>query len=97
MTKNRLLTSGELNSIKEMIPKWQLQKKMITREWSFKNFIEAFGFITKVAMLAETMNHHPNIKNIYSKVILQLTTHDLGGLSNKDIELAKAINELEVY
>ena len=51
--------------------------------------------MTKVALLAEAMNHHPEWSNVYSKVKIELTTHDLGGLSNKDIELAQAINELQ--
>ena len=51
--------------------------------------------MTKVALIAETLNHHPEWNNVYSKVSIELTTHYLGGLSNKDVELAKAINALE--
>ena len=97
MTGITLLKHEELNSLKEILPHWQIEQNAIKREWKFKNFIEAFGFITKVALLAEGMNHHPNLKNIYSSVSIELTTHDLGGISNLDLQLAKAINELDTY
>ena len=60
----------------------------------FANFIEAFAFMTKVAIIAEGMNHHPEWSNVYAQVKIQLTTHDLGGVSNLDLELAKQINSL---
>ena len=93
--KGKLLNTQEINSIQQELPQWKVQGIRIKREWQFSNFIEAFGFITKVAMLSETMNHHPEWSNIYSKVIIELTTHDLGGLTDRDIQLAKAINSLD--
>ena len=93
--EEKLLTPDQINSLRKELPQWEINQSLLRREWQFKNFVDAFGFITKVAMIAEARNHHPDWSNIYAQVIIQLTTHDLGGLSHKDVELAKAINLLE--
>ncbi len=93
--EEKLLTPDEVNSLRKELPQWEINQSRLRREWQFNNFVDAFGFITKVAMIAEARNHHPDWSNIYAKVIIQLTTHDLGGLSHKDVDLAKAINLLE--
>ena len=95
MNQPKLLTNKELDLLKEQIPEWEIKGKKLVREWHFLNFIEAFGFITKVALLAESMGHHPNWGNVYSRVTIELTTHDLGGLSDFDIKLAKEIDKLQ--
>ena len=92
--KNSLLTKESLALLKEELPEWEIMDKRIKREWRFKNFLEAFGFITRVALLAESMNHHPEWSNVYSLVSIELTTHDLGGLSELDVKLAKSIDEI---
>jgi 4a-hydroxytetrahydrobiopterin dehydratase len=61
---------------------------------AFENFVEAWGFMSKVALLAETMNHHPEWSNVYGQVEIALTTHDAGGISSRDFELATRINAL---
>ena len=66
----------------------------LEREWRFHSFIEAFGFMTQVALLAECANHHPEWSNVNNRVTIRLTTHDLGGLSSRDAELAQAIDSL---
>lgn len=68
--------------------------KAIRHEFKFKNFSEAFGFMTRVALLAEKASHHPEWFNVYNKVSITLTTHDAGGLSEKDILLAEKIDKL---
>ena len=93
--EEKLLTPDQINSLRKELPQWEINQSLLRREWQFNNFVDAFGFITKVAMIAEARNHHPDWSNIYAQVIIQLTTHDLGGLSHKDVELAKAINLLE--
>ncbi len=93
--KPRLLTPEDIKSLQADIPEWEVKGKSITRNWQFKNFIDAFGFITKVAMLAETKNHHPKFTNVYSMVKIELSTHDLGGLTTLDIELAQGIDNLD--
>ena len=68
----------------------------ITRVFLFGDFVEAFGFMTRVAMLAEKADHHPEWSNVYNRVEILLTTHDAGGLSARDVALAKAIDALVV-
>jgi len=64
----------------------------ITKTFSFKDFNEAFGFMSRVALVAEKHDHHPEWRNVYKTVEVVLSTHDAGGLTMKDIELAKAMN-----
>ena len=90
----KLLGDKELVALREELPKWEIKHSRIRRKWQFTNFVEAFGFMTKVAMLAEAMNHHPEWSNVYSTVTIELTTHDFNGLTSRDIELAKAIDLL---
>lgn len=74
---------------------WKEEDNKLTQTFKFKNFVEAFGFMSKVALIAEKMNHHPEWKNIYNKVDITLTTHDEGNtITEKDRKLAKAIDEL---
>ena len=89
-----LLSDEEMESIPSKLPKWEISNKLIRRILNFPNFIEAFGFMTKVAIIAEKMDHHPDWTNEYSKLTIELTTHDLGGLSNLDIDLASSIDRL---
>ena len=67
--------------------------KDISKEFVFENFIEAFSFMTKVSLLAEKLNHHPECSNIYKTVNITLTTHDKGGLSDLDLELGELIEK----
>jgi 4a-hydroxytetrahydrobiopterin dehydratase len=66
----------------------------LTRQFMFADFVEAFGFMTRVAILAEKADHHPEWSNVYARVDILLTTHDAGGLSVRDVALAKAIDAL---
>jgi 4a-hydroxytetrahydrobiopterin dehydratase len=82
-------------SLLELNSKWKLdkQQKSITRNFVFKDFKEAFAFMTQVALMAEKLDHHPEWSNTYNKVVILLTTHDNGGLTNKDFILAELIDE----
>lgn len=73
---------------------WSFQNDGIEKEFQFKDFVEAFGFMARVALLAEKANHHPEWSNVYNKVHIRLTTHDAGGLTDKDFELAGEIERL---
>ncbi len=73
---------------------WEVNDHAIQKEFVFANFIEAFGFMSRVAILAEKQNHHPEWSNVYNKVSIKLTTHDAGGVTEKDFQLATAIKEL---
>jgi 4a-hydroxytetrahydrobiopterin dehydratase len=74
---------------------WKLDSNQLICEYKFKNFIEAFGFMTKVALLAQQANHHPEWSNVYNKVKICLTTHDADGITEKDVDLALEIESLE--
>ena len=89
-----LLKDEELKELVVKIPSWEVKTKQIQREFIFANFIEAFSFMTKVALICEKYNHHPNWENVYSKVIIRFTTHDLGGITNLDQTLASEINKV---
>jgi len=74
---------------------WQEKNNTLYKKFSFSNFIEAFAFMTKVAIVAEKMNHHPNWSNVYNTVEISLNTHDAGDIvTEKDYELAKSIDGL---
>ncbi len=94
MQSEKLLNSSEIELIKESAPGWSVKEKKIYRDFEFTNFIEAFGFITQIALLAESTNHHPEWSNVYSKVKIQLTTHDLKGISTIDLKFANEINKI---
>lgn len=78
------------------VPDWHAarDRDAITRTFSFSGFGEAFAFMTRVALIAEKMDHHPEWSNVYNRVTVTLTTHSVGGLSEKDIALAEAIDRL---
>ncbi len=77
-------------------PGWQLESggKRIVRECRFADFSEAFAFMTRVALLAEVMDHHPEWSNVYNRVTIALTTHDADGLSDRDARMAAAIDAM---
>lgn len=74
---------------------WKEENNKLNKEFKFENFVEAWGFMNKVALLAEKAEHHPEWKNVYNKVEISLTTHDEGStVTEKDKKLAKAIDNL---
>ncbi len=73
---------------------WSLENGKLNREFKFTNFIEAFGFMTRAAIEAEKMDHHPEWFNVYSKVGVQLVTHSADGITSLDVELARKMNAL---
>jgi len=77
----------------EELNNWEFKNNGIEKEFKFKNFTEALGFIVQVGVNAEKSNHHPELFNVYNKVTIRLTTHDAGGVTDKDIDLAKAIEK----
>ena len=92
--KPYLLQNEELNELIAKIPGWVIISNHIEREFIFDNFIEAFSFMTKIALICEKHNHHPNWENVYSKIKIKLSTHDLGGITNLDQTIASEINDL---
>ncbi len=78
------------------LPAWKYDEAAgaIIREFKFASFVDAFGFMTKVALLAERANHHPDWSNVYDRVAITLTDYEAGGLSERDFDLAKAVDQL---
>ncbi|HQT73192.1 MAG: 4a-hydroxytetrahydrobiopterin dehydratase [Acidiphilium sp. 37-67-22] len=90
------LTDAERAALVDLLPEWTLAtaRDAIERRFTFANFSEAFAFMTRVALLAEAHDHHPEWSNVYNRVTILLSTHDAGGLSARDIRLAEAIDRL---
>lgn len=81
----------------QTLPAWRLHDERggtLRREFVFADFVQAFGFMSQVALVAERMNHHPEWSNVYQRVSVTLTTHDVQGLSMKDVELARQMDAL---
>ena len=90
------LTDSERAELLPALEGWAIDSARdgIVKRFTFGDFVSAFGFMAKVALLAEKADHHPEWSNIYNKVEILLTTHDAGGLSARDVNLAKAIDAL---
>ena len=90
------LTESELSAALAEVADWGLREDglAISREFKFADFSAAFAFMTRVALLAEKADHHPEWSNVYNRVNIALTTHDAGGLSGRDVAMAKAIDAL---
>ncbi|MFL5285056.1 MAG: 4a-hydroxytetrahydrobiopterin dehydratase [Rhodopila sp.] len=90
------LNETELSELGTTIPHWSraLDKEAIRREFRFADFSQAWGFMTRVALLAEKFDHHPDWSNVWNTVRIELSTHDAGGLTDKDVRLAQAIDAL---
>jgi len=90
------LNEAERADALEALDEWDYDdgRDAITRRFTFADFSEAFGFMTRVALLAEKADHHPEWSNVWNRVDILLTTHDAGGLSHRDVEMANAIDAL---
>lgn len=88
------LSKEELNAALSQLQGWSIQGGKLHRQLQFPSFVEAFGFMSSVALVAEAAGHHPEWFNVYNRVTIDLTTHDAGGITTKDIELARKINAL---
>ncbi|MFA7601883.1 MAG: 4a-hydroxytetrahydrobiopterin dehydratase [Novosphingobium sp.] len=90
------LTDAEREAALAVLPDWRLREDglAIARDFRFADFSEAFAFMTRVALLAEKADHHPEWSNVYNRVHVTLTTHDAGGLSTRDVQMARAIDRL---
>ena len=86
------LTQKEIRSALTGLRGWKLVKGKLHREYKFADFMHAFGFMTTSALAIERMNHHPEWFNVYNKVVVDLSTHDVGGISEKDIALARILD-----
>ena len=90
----RKLTDAEITEALTNLPNWSVENGKLHRQYQFKNFVEAFGFMASAALVAESMNHHPEWFNVYHKVTVDLVTHSVGAISNFDVELARMMETL---
>ena len=88
------LTNFEIESSLTQLPGWTVVAGKLHREYRFASFGEAFGFMKTAAAAIEKMDHHPEWFNAYDRVVMDLSTHDAGGISQKDVDLAKRLEEI---
>jgi len=87
------LTRSEIDDFLKSQPEWKLEDGKLVRDWTFKDFAEAMSFVNKVAELAESAGHHPDIDIRYNRVRLGLISHDAGGITNRDASMASQISK----
>ncbi len=92
MTERRKLAGEELDRALEGLEGWSVVEGKLHKEFTFADFVTAFGFMTSTALVAERMNHHPEWFNVYNTVRVDLATHDVGGITTWDVELARAMD-----
>lgn len=89
-----VLSPDALKAALTQLDGWSVENGKLHRQFKFPSFVEAFGFMTSVALVAETLGHHPEWFNVYNRVTIDLTTHDAGGITQLDVDLARKANEL---
>jgi 4a-hydroxytetrahydrobiopterin dehydratase len=94
MARPQKLDDSAIRDALTRLPGWSYANGKLHRELRFRDFVEAFGFLSSVALVAERMNHHPEWTNVYARVSIDLVTHDAGGVTELDLELARRISEL---
>ena len=90
------LSASQIANLSNELPSWSLVNGKLHRELRFADLSEAFGFMARVALAAEQLGHHPEWSNVWNRVRIDLTTHDTGGLSTLDVELARRIDAIAV-
>ena len=88
------LAQADIDVELKNLPGWSVANEKLHKEFQFDDFNQAFGFMTRAAMEIEKMNHHPEWFNVYNKITIELTTHDAGGITKNDVNLAKILNSL---
>jgi 4a-hydroxytetrahydrobiopterin dehydratase len=88
------LSDTQIEEALQQLPGWSVDDGRLHREFDFDDFIAAFGFMTRVALVAQSMDHHPDWSNVYNRVTIHLHTHDRGGITGRDVELAAGISAL---
>ncbi len=88
------LTQEDIDEKLKNLPGWSVVNEKLHKEFLFDTFNQAFGFMTRAAMEIEKMNHHPEWFNVYNRITIELTTHDAGGITKNDTNLARILNSL---
>jgi len=94
MPERRKLSESEIAAALKELPGWSLRDGKLHRELKFDDFVGAFSFMTGAALVAESLNHHPEWSNVYNRVTIDLATHSEGGVTGYDVEWAKRVGEL---
>lgn len=94
MNKYNKLSRDEIQKELDLLPKWVVKKDKLYREYEFSNFVQAFGFMTQVALVAERLDHHPEWSNVYKNVEINLSTHAANGITDFDFKLAVGIENI---
>jgi len=94
MTRPARLSDAEIQARLASLPGWSLAEGKLRRKFEFTDFSEAFGFMSRAALVAEKMDHHPDWSNVWNRVTVELSTHDAGGLTKLDFELAAAMDRI---
>src|SRR3954467_1140454 len=89
--KTTKLSNEEINSKLQGLKQWRFQNEAIEKDFTFNDFNQAFAFLTRIAMLSEKMDHHAEWSGVYNKVSIRLSTHDAGGVTEKDVKMATSI------
>ena len=92
--KYKKLSENELDETVRAMNGWELKDGKLKKSFRFSNFVEAFGFMTRIALEAEKINHHPEWSNVYNTVTIKLSTHDAGGITDYDVKLANIIDNI---
>ncbi|MDE0089541.1 MAG: 4a-hydroxytetrahydrobiopterin dehydratase [Candidatus Poribacteria bacterium] len=89
------LTDSEIQKNLDKLDGWTVENGKLHKEFQFDNFVAAFGFMTQLALVAESMNHHPEWFNVYNRVTIDMSTHDAGGITELDFKFAEHADALE--
>jgi 4a-hydroxytetrahydrobiopterin dehydratase len=88
------LNEHDVSTALQRLPGWSIKNEKLHRDYKFADFAHAFGFMATAAVLIEKMNHHPEWSNVYNRISVDLTTHDVGGITEKDVELAGLLEKI---
>jgi 4a-hydroxytetrahydrobiopterin dehydratase len=94
MPDRRKLSDKKITSALKKLKGWSLRGGKLHKEFTFKDFVRAFGFMASVALIAEGLNHHPEWSNVYNRVVIDLSTHSEGGITGFDIEFARKVEQI---
>lgn len=93
-SKRKRLNADQLKAALRTLPGWSVSNKKLHRKYAFGDFVHAWGFMSAAALVIQQMDHHPEWSNVYDRVTINLVTHDLKGISTRDVELAKKLEDL---
>lgn len=92
--ERRRLSAGEIETALGQLPGWSVEGEKLHRDYTFGDFVRAWGFMSAAALVIQQMDHHPEWSNVYDRVAVDLVTHDLKGISTRDVELARKLEDL---